>query len=161
LAIAQAGSAGSGSAFSCTSAIQPPLEVELDVVRQETLDGESGTADLQLSVTPLTESVRVSWEIVAPPALSTISGNLDGIEPATLGGTISHSLTLSVPDGHRYHVYARAVLETERGERYTRAVSRYIDLGEPDIEHPSFVRNDPQRGAVTSYRGIVIEGGDR
>ena len=48
-----------------------------------------------------------------------------------------------------------------RGELFTRAVSRTVDLGEPDIEHPSFIRTDPARGAVTSYKGVLLARGAR
>jgi hypothetical protein len=125
------------------------------------MSGEGGTVDLNLTLAPLTESVRVSWEVSVPSRLSALSGEWDGIVPIQLGERVSRSFSLSVPDGKRYYLYARAILETERGELYTRAVSRYIDFGEPDIEHPSFVRTDPVRGGVMSFRGVQLEGGDR
>jgi hypothetical protein len=164
-AFAQAGhpgaTDGSEADLFCSGAIQPPLEVQLEITSLVDLDGERGTAELRFSVTPRTDAVRVSWEIVTPEGLTAVAGNPGGIEPASRDAEISRSVTLAIPDGRRYSVYARAILETTRGELYTRAVSRTIDLGEPDIEHPAFVRTDPVRGAVTSYKGVVIEGGER
>lgn len=143
----------------CTGAIQPPLDVQMDVTTLADFDGERGTVEFRFSVTPRTDAVRVSWEIVTPEGLTAISGSASGIEPAERDATISHAVTLSVPDGRRHSVYARAILETTRGELFTRAVSRTVDLGEPDIEHPAFIRTDPVRGEVMSYKGVVLEGG--
>jgi len=145
----------------CTGALQPPLDIQMEVTTLADQDGERGTVELRLSVTPRTEAVRVSWEIVMPEGLATIAGSASGIEPAERDATISHSVTVTVPDGLRRSIYARAILETTRGELYTRAVSRTVDLGEPDIEHPAFIRTDPVRGDVMSYKGVVLEGGAR
>lgn len=145
----------------CSGAIQPPLEIELEVSHTEEINGESGTAELLLTLTSLTESVRVSWEVTVPSQLSPISGSWEGVAPIKMGERLTRTLTLSIPDGKRHYLYARAILETERGELFTRAVSPYIDLGAPDVAHPSFVRTDAVRGDVSSFRGVMLEGGDR
>ena len=145
----------------CTGAIRSPIEVELEVSNIQDIDGESGTAEFILTLTPLTESVRVSWEVTAPAQLSPIAGGWEGIEPIEMGEKLTRTLSFSISDGDRHYLYARAILETERGELYTGAVSRYVDLGAPDIENPPFVRRDAVRGDVTSFRGVVLEGGDR
>lgn len=145
----------------CTGAIEPPLEIELEVSNIRDFDGESGTADFLLSITPLTESVRVSWEVTAPAQLSPIAGKSDGIEPVRMGEKLSRSISFSITDGGRHYIYARAILETTSGDFHTRAVSRYVDLGAPDVKHPSFVRTDAVRGDVTSFKGVMLEGGDR
>jgi len=109
----------------------------------------------------MTESTRISWEVKVPSELSSLSGNLQGVENVSMGDQATKTLLLSVPDGKRYHVYAKAIIETVAGETFSRAVSRYVDLGAPDIAHPSFVRQDPVRGNVTSYKGVQLEGGAR
>ncbi len=78
-----------------------------------------------------------------------------------MGEKLARSISFSIADGGRHYIYARAILETSSGDLYTRAVSRYVDLGAPDVRHPSFVRTDSVRGDVTSFTGIVLEGGDR
>jgi hypothetical protein len=145
----------------CTGAIQSPIKVELEVSNIQDIDGESGTAEFILTLTPLTESVRVSWEVTAPAQLSPIAGSWEGIEPIEMGEELTRTLSFSISDGDRHYLYARAILETERGELYTGAVSRYVDLGAPDIGNPPFVRRDAVRGDVTSFRGVELEGGDR
>lgn len=142
-------------------AIEPPFEVALEVSHLAELDGGRGTVDLLLIVTPLTEPVRVTWEVIVPSPLSVLSGGRDGSSPIRMGEKLERGLTVSIPDGHRYYVHARAILETERGELFTRAVSQVIDLGAPDIAHPPFIRHDPVRGDVTSFRGVVLGGGDQ
>jgi hypothetical protein len=139
--------------------IQPPIEINLDVTATENANGESGTADLVLTITPLTESVSVSWEITLPSGLVPMSGQWQGTEAVSMGNQVTKRLTLSVPDGKRYYMYARATLETKSGEVYTRAVSPFIDLGAPDERYPTFIRTDNVRGDVTSFRGIVLKGG--
>jgi len=145
----------------CSGALQPPIEIGLEIAQIPDASSESGTAELTLSLTPMTESTRISWEIKAPSALSSLSGNLQGVESVAMGDKVEKTFLLSVPDGKRYQLYARAIVETKAGEIFTRAVSRYIDLGTPDVEHPSFVRTDPVRGNITSYRGVQLEGGAR
>jgi len=145
----------------CTGAIQPPIDLALEVSRVTETAGDAGTVDLLLKLTPLTESVRVMWEVSLPPGLSALSGSRDGLVPVRMGEQLTRSLSLSVPDGKRYYLYARAVLETESGDLYTRAVSRVIDLGSPDVTSPPFTRSDAVRGDVVSFRGVQLEGGER
>lgn len=145
----------------CTGAIQPPIEVVLEVTRVTETAGDAGTVDLLLKLTPLTESVRVMWEVSVPSDLSALSGGWDGIVPVRMGEQLTRALSLSVPDGKRYYLTARAVLETERGDLYTRAVSQVIDLGAPDVDNPPFTRSGSVRGDVVSFRGVQLEGGER
>ena len=152
---------GGGAGNFCTGAIEPPVQIALDVSHVEETAGDAGTVDLLLTLTPLTESVRVTWEVTLPPALSALSGNWRGSAPVRMGESVSRAFSLSVPDGKRYYVYARAILETVKGDLYTRAVSRYIDLGAPDVDQPPFTRSDPVRGDVVSFRGVQLEGGER
>jgi hypothetical protein len=145
----------------CTGVLQPPLDIQLEVVRLNEMDGERGIAELLLTVTPLIECSHISWEITAPAGLSSLSGQLKGTEALTLGERKTKTITMSVPDGKRYYLYAKATLETENGVVFTNAVSPYIDLGAQENKYPTFVRKDSVRGDVTTFKGVVAEGGGR
>ncbi len=145
----------------CTGVIQPPVDIRLEVTRIDEMAGERGVAELLLTVTPLIECSSISWDISLPTGLSSITGQLKGTEAVALGDRKTGAITLSVPDGKRYYLYARATLETETGNVFTNAVSPFIDLGAPEVKYPSFVRIDPVRGDVTSFKGVVREGGGR
>lgn len=133
-----------------------PIRVELAPLN-EARPGQTTEfrVDVQSSLDP--DLVRSSWiEYELPPRLRRTGSLLENREQLGRAATGHSTLSVIVPDGQRYEVRARYVVQLTDGRTIAQTAVRHINLGNQPPEGMTERIIDSRGRGILVFRGVAV-----
>jgi hypothetical protein len=158
LSLSSARNPGQANSVTTTCDAQIPLRIHLAPVGQPRIGGRLNfEVTVESGIDPdLIQSSRIEYEL--PRRLRERAELLDTRDVIRRDRRRGESrMALIIPDGARYQIRARIVVELRNGKTISQTAIRWIDLGEEDPPEGMLRRLvDPDGSGIRVYQGTTV-----